>query len=274
MSLEKTINVKSRDLARVFQIMLRCGITGLVLCVVSSWVFASDFSINPTSLELRASRKSGVFSVINSGNEKLNCQMDVKEWSQDADGKDVYTDTKDIIFFPRIMTVDPNDQRAIRVGVNVPAIAKEKTYRLFVTEIPSQKKEPDTTISTNQMIAGLTIAIRYTTPIFVVPVRSEQSASVEKVDLSKGVAAAIVKNAGNVHIKLLSVVFRGKAADGKELFSKDITGWYILEGSSRRYETSVPMEVCNDLATIEVSAQAENSTITGTLHVDRNMCIQ
>jgi fimbrial chaperone protein len=219
--------------------------------------------------------KSGVFSVINSGNEKLNCQVEVKEWSQDADGKDVYTDTKDIIFFPRIMTIEPNEQRAIRVGIKVPASTKEKTYRIFVEEIPSQKKEPEDKTSAKQIKAALTIAIRYAVPIFIAPLRPQQNASIEKVDLSNGMATAIIKNAGNVHIKLLSVAFKGKAADGKELFSKDVTGWYVLQGLSRQYETTVPNEACRDLATIEVSAQTVNFTLNKrTLTVDRNMCPQ
>ncbi len=84
----------------------------------------------------------------------------------------------------------------------------------------------------------------------------------------------MIKNTGNVHIKVQNVVFSGKAADGKELFSKEIAGWYILHGLSVPYETAVPKEVCQGLATIEVVAKSENLTINGSLNVQKSMCVQ
>jgi fimbrial chaperone protein len=274
MSFEKTMDVKykGKGLGHIFHFLALCGITGLVLFIIPSLAFAANYSINPTSMVLQASAKSGAFTVINSGDEIMNCKIDVKEWNQDADGKDVYIDTQDMIFFPKIMTLDANEQRAIRVGIKVPAGAKEKTYRLFVEEIPSPKKVTEDKTPAKQITAGLTIAIRYAVPIFVIPVKTQQSAVVEKVSLSKGVATAIIKNTGNIHIKLISVTFKGKASDGRELFSKDIAGWYILQGVLRQYETTVPKGVCNDLATIEVNAQAENFTVNGTMNADRSMC--
>jgi fimbrial chaperone protein len=235
--------------------------------------FPANFSISPTSLELGGGVKSGVFSVINGGDEKLNCQIDVKEWSQDADGKDVYTETKDIVFFPKIMTVGRGEQRAVRIGIKVPAGMKEKTYRLFVEEVPSQKKGPDAAVP-GKITAGLTIAFRYAAPIFVEPARPQGRGSIENMEMAKGTAGATVRNTGNVRMKLLTVTFRGKARDGRELFSKDVGGWYVLRGGQRRYETAVPKELCKTLSTIEVSAQAEHVTINGAMDVKPAMCAE
>lgn len=245
----------------------------VLLSVAPLPAFASNFSITPTSLELSGGAKSGAFTIINSDSEKLNCQIDVKEWSQDADGKDVYTDAKDIVFFPKIMTVEPNDQRSVRIGIKSPQSVKEKTYRLFAEEIPSQKKEQDAK-ATGKIAAGLTIAFRYATPIFVKPIRPQESGVIDRVDLMKGVARALVKNAGNIHFKIQSVKIRGKAQDGRELFTKEVAGWYVLQGMTRPFEATIPKEGCKDLATLEVSAQAENFTMNGTLNVQKNMCIQ
>lgn len=269
MKIKMPTNIKLIIAAHSLRFLLGCGI---VLSFVPLTAFASNFSINPTSQELSSSIKSGALTVINSENDKLNCQIDVKEWSQDKDGKDVYTDTKEIIFFPKIMVVEPNEQRAIRIGITVPAGVREKTYRLFVEEIPSQKREAGSDESAKRINAGLTIAFRYAVPIFVVPAQPQQSVVIEKVDLSRGMATAIIKNEGNIHAKFLSVVFTGKSSGGKELFSKDLAGWYILQGVSCRYETTVPKEVCNELATIEVSAKAEKFTINGNLNVKKQMC--
>jgi fimbrial chaperone protein len=187
-------------------------IVGLVfIALMPSQGFSANFNVSPTSLELTGGAKSGTFSVINSGEDKLTCQIDLKEWSQDADGKDAYTDAKDIVFFPKIMTVEPNEQRAVRIGIKGPLSAKEKTYRLFVEEIPSQKKATDQK-DAGKITAGLTIAFRYSMPIFMRPARPQESGIIEKIDMSEGVVKAVVRNTGNVHFKLLSVTFHGKAA--------------------------------------------------------------
>ncbi len=234
---------------------------------------SANFNVTPTSLNLDKNARSGVFSVINSGSDKLNVQISVKEWGQDADGKDVYADTKDVVFFPKIMTVEPNEQRAIRIGIKSPPSPVEKTYRLFVEEIPSPNKAPAAPGS-GKLTAGLTIAFRYSTPVFVKPVRPQESGVVERVDMSKRVSKAIIRNTGNVHIKVLSVTFKGLAADGQELFSTDVAGWYILHGLSRSYEVNVPKEACGRLAMIKVSAQSEHLTLNGALNVKKSMCSQ
>jgi fimbrial chaperone protein len=234
--------------------------------------FAADFQIQPTSMFLSTSDKSGAFSVINSGNEKIDFQISVKEWAQDEKGKDVYTDTQDIVFFPKIMTVDPNSQRAIRVGIKGPKSLQEKTYRLFVEEIPTPKKESEMK-QIGKIKAGITIAFRFAVPVFILPVKPQESAVIEKLDMVNGTARATVRNAGNVHVKLLSITFTGKAADGKELFTREVAGWYVLRGMAFPYEAKVSKEQCNNLATIDVTAKAEDLTInTGTMNVQKKMC--
>ena len=266
-SIQKTISTGD-----VFRRVLCLGITLAALSAFSpTCSFAAEFSVNPTSLELSGGAKSGVFSVVNSGSDKLNCQIEGKDWAQDANGKDMYWDTKDIVFFPKIMTVEPNEQRAIRIGFKAPPGQKEKTYRIFVEEIPTQKKAAEGTKS-SKITAGLTIAFRYAMPIFVKPTRPQESGIIDTIGLSGDVVSAVVKNTGTIHLKLLKVIFRGKAIDGAELFSQDVSGWYVLQGVSRRYEANVPKDLCKKLATIEVDAQAENIVLNGKLNVQRNMC--
>lgn len=251
--------------------MRRLGILSLILLFHVSPAAAGDFQIQPTTLDLSGGVKSGAFSVINNGDQSINFQISVKEWKQDANGKDVYEETKDIVFFPKIMTTGPHEQRAIRIGYKAPLSVNEKTYRLFVEEIPSPKKEADVKAG-GKINAGITIAFRFATPIFVKPLKQQETAVVEKIEMTRGVAKATIKNTGNVHIKVSNVMFRGRTADGKELFSKEVAGWYILHGLSIPYEAAVPLENCMELATIEVHAKAENLMINGTMNVQRDMC--
>lgn len=245
----------------------------LFMALFISQAIAADFQVQPTTMDLGAKVKSGVFSVINNGSDKIDFQVSVKEWNQDDKGKDVLVDTKEIVFFPKVMSVEANSQRAVRIGLKTPPSAREKTYRLFVQEIPTPKKTQDVDVKKN-IKAGVTIAFQFSMPIFVKPLQPQESYVFDKIEMSKGAVKAVVKNTGNVHVKLRAVKFSGKAADGKELFSKEVAGWYILNGLSFPYEAAVPKEVCGKLATIEVNAQTENVNIDGKLNVQKSMCTQ
>ncbi len=245
----------------------------LFMTVFISQAIAADFQVQPTTMDLGSRIKSGVFSVINSGNEKIDFQVSVQEWNQDEKGKDVYADTKEIVFFPKVMSVEPNSQRAIRIGLKTPPSAKEKTYRLFVQEIPTPKKTQDVDVN-KKVKAGVTIAFRFSMPIFVKPLKPQENYVIDRIEMSNGTVKAVVKNTGNVHVKLRAVKFSGKAADGKELFSKEVAGWYILNGLSFSYEAEIPKDICGKIAKIDLSAQTESGKIDGALDVQKTMCAQ
>lgn len=122
--------------------------------------------------------------------------------------------------------------------------------------------------------AGLTIAFRFAMPIFLEPLKPQESYAFDGIEMSKRMLKVSIKNTGNVHIKTRDVQFSGKDADGKEIFSKEVAGWYILSGVTSSYETEVPKEVCGKLVRIEISAQTENSSINGNLNVQKNMCAE
>lgn len=258
---------------KMVESLKRIAVAMLFLAVFISRAIAADFQVQPMTMDLGGNVKSGAFSVINNGKEKIDFQVSVKEWTQDEKGKDVYTDTSDIVFFPKVMSVEANSQRAIRIGFKAPLGLKEKTYRLFVEEIPTPKKTQDAEVKKN-IKAGVTIAFRFAMPIFVKPAKPHEIYVLDKIDMSQGTARTIVKNTGNVHIKLRAVKFSGKAADGRELYSKEVAGWYLLNGLSVPYEAAVPKDICGQLATMEVSAQTETGKIDGKMNVEKNMCTQ
>jgi fimbrial chaperone protein len=262
-----------KGMALFFGLLL--GALGCVSAALSADVPPMSYQIQPTTLTLSADEKSGAFSVINDGNDKIDFQIEIKAWSQDEKGKDVYEEAKDVIVFPKIMSVAAHEQRAIRIGIKSPPSQREKTYRLFVQEIPTAKKETEV-FKSGKVRAGLTIAFRFATPIFVQPIKPQLSVAVDSMEMKGGMVKATVRNTGNVHIKLLSLTFRGQAANGKELFSKEVAGWYLLNGMAASYEAAVPKERCKELSSIEVKARAADldMNISRTLSVQKSMCAQ
>jgi len=226
--------------------------------------FSGEFRVTPIRLDFDRGTKSGVVTIVNEGGDKLNVQMKAFEWTQNADGKDQYTETNDIIFFPRIMALGKNEEKILRAGIKIPATTREKTYRLYIEEIPEPKKAEGVNIA---------IAIRFGVPIFVKPLKEEVKGEIEKVELSKGVLNVLIKNRGNTHFIIQSIDVRGKNTKGEEIFSKELSGWYLLSGVSRLYTTPIPQEVCKDLSKLDIEVKTDRFNLNGKLDVDQTMCI-
>ncbi len=222
-----------------------------------------EWRVSPIRLELGGDAKSGVITVYNEAEESLQVQMKAFEWTQDGEGKDRYTETQELIFFPRIMTLGKKENRILRVGIRSPAAKKEKAYRLFIEETPGPRKSDGVNVA---------IAIRFGIPVFVKPPKEETKGEIGKLGMAKGVLSIPVRNNGNAHFVIRSVVAAGENAKGEKVFSRDISGWYLLEGASRIYATEVPKDVCGDLARITAIVSAERFSLAGELLPDKTMC--
>ncbi len=243
---------------KIFLIILFC------LFMIPSVAFSGEFRVTPIRLDFDRGTKSGVITIVNEGGDKLNVQMRAFEWTQNADGKDQYTETNDIIFFPRIMSLEKSEEKILRAGIKIPATAKEKTYRLFIEEIPEPKKGEGVNVA---------IAIRFGVPIFVKPLKEELKGEIAKVELSKGVLNLLIKNKGNTHFVIHSVDVKGRNAKGEEIFSKELSGWYLLSGASRSYTVTIPEETCQALTRLDIEAKTDRLKLNGKLDVNQAMCI-
>jgi len=237
----------------------------LISIIISpSLTFSGDFRVTPIRLEFDRANKSGVVTVVNEAEEKLSVQMKAFEWTQDAEGKDQYTETNDVIFFPRLMALEKNEERVIRAGIKIPAISREKTYRLFIEEIPSPQKAEG---------ANIAITIRFGVPIFSKPIKEDIKGQIEKIELSKGLLNANLVNKGNTHFVINSIEIKGKNDKNETIFSKELSGWYLLNGASRVYATPIPEEVCKGLSKIELDVKTNRFNFNGRLDVDQAMCL-
>lgn len=245
------------------RLALRFGIA-FVLVFTSAIAAAGEFRVTPIRLDFTSETKSGAITVINEGKDRINLQISVMTWSQDEQGKDVYADTREIVFFPKIMTLEPGEQRVVRAGTKGPQPAEERTYRLFIQEIPDP--------ASGRRRTQVSILIRFAPPLFVLPVKETVSGVLEKVEFSRGVLKAVVKNTGNVHFTITGVSFRGKSRDGKQVLAKDISGWYLLHGAARAYEVTPDASLCESLANADVEVKTESFTLSRTIDVLPGMC--
>lgn len=235
----------------------------LFLLAVPAITTAGEWQVIPIRLDFDKGTKSGVLTVKNRADESLNIQIKAFAWSQDNDGKDQYIESADLIYLPKIATVDKDGEQVIRTGLKFPATSKEKTYRLFVEEIPKPRKAESSTIA---------IAIRFGVPIFVKPIKEENAGEVASLTLDKGKLDARITNSGNVHFNITALTVSLRDAKGGEVYTTDVKGWYLLSGASRLYSIPIPGEACAAAQRADLTVKTDKVTLQRTLEVTKAMC--
>ena len=217
----------------------------LVGLVASGSVMAGNFAVSPIRLDFDRATKTGVIAVTNDDDDKLQLQMKAFEWTQDADGKDKYEETDDLIFFPKIATVEKGEQRLLRTSYKIPATDKQKTYRLFIEEIPGPQKTP-------VQGAQIAVAVRFGVPIFLKPLKEEVKGEVESVKYADGKLNVKIKNAGNTHFFINNIQLKSG-----EKIAEDIKGWYLLNNAARTYSFAMTPQACSAMGKFDIVVKTD-----------------
>ncbi len=222
-----------------------------------------NFSVNPIRIFFNGENKTDVLTITNESNENVTLQIKAVTWTHDEEGKGIYSPTEDIIFFPKIVTIKADEQKIIRLGIRMPQGKEEKTYRLFLEEIPS----PGTTETT-----AVKLIMNIGVPIFIAPLKTEAKGSIEKMELSKGSLNIGVKNNGNVHFILQSIKVAGKDSSGEEIYATEIAGGYLHHGKSKGFTIEIPQEKCIHIKHLNVDIKTDRLSIGERLDLGKEMC--
>jgi fimbrial chaperone protein len=231
--------------------------------ILSSPAYASSLKTVPVQLFFDAGTKATVLRVTNEGGEKVTVQLDAREWRQDESGEDVYEETRDIVFFPKMADIDKGEERIVRVGYQgLKALSREKTYRLFLQELPVTR--PGET--------ALKFAMRIGIPIFIKPQKEIIEWAIGGVGFSERSLTVRVKNSGNAHLFVSKIRATGLDDSGKAVFSREMRGWYALAGALKPFAMAVSREECVGAKTIKVAVEVEKTGKEATLAVVNSMC--
>ncbi|MBW2255156.1 MAG: molecular chaperone [Deltaproteobacteria bacterium] len=223
----------------------------------------ASWRVIPIRLDLNAGGKTGTIKVINEEDQPLQFQLKAARWTQDAQGNDVYEDTEDLVFFPRILLVPAGEERLIRAGFKVPATTEERAYRLFIEQIPVRAPETESQVA---------VVIRFGVPIFSAPLEPTAAGSLEDVRVEGGAVQMRTVNTGNINFKMTSLVARGLGADGEEVFVESIDGWYLLPGMMRDYVIPLPGAACALARRIEIEVPSDRLELESSLDVTGEQC--
>jgi fimbrial chaperone protein len=216
----------------------------MVLLLISHSAIGDGLRVSPLKVEFNKDNNSALVKISNGGGKKFTVQLDAMSWTQDAAGQDQHTPTSDIVFFPRIFSIEPGDQRTVRVGYQgEPALNREKTYRLYAQELPVE--EPG--------VIEMKFAIRMSIPIFVYPDSRNSAWDIDGVEWTDQGLSVRVENSGNTYISVGAIELSGRSATGAELFTLNEHGWYVLAGRSRNFLLPWSGELCDQLASFDLS---------------------
>ncbi|TMA08552.1 MAG: molecular chaperone, partial [Deltaproteobacteria bacterium] len=125
-------------------------------------VRASGLNISPVQIWLTPDASKSLLTLRNEGPEDARYQLSVMAWDEDARTGMKLGPTEDILVFPTVLELKVGETRSLRVGSMVPFGPVEKTYRVFLEELPAPEKP-----QARSMVRVLT---RVGIPIFLAPV--------------------------------------------------------------------------------------------------------
>jgi len=230
---------------------------------------AAAFRVTPIQVTLSSTNSSALLTLTNESSETLRFQVSAHAWTQGRKGEIELAPTQDIVFFPALLTLEAGKERKIRVGTSSPAGTVERTYRLFVEELPPAEQPKGSATPRSEVRVRTKMGI----PVFLQPAaKPEVAGAIESPALENGQLRFRVRNTGNVHFTLLSVRITGKSASGETIFEKQAEGWYVLPGGIREYEIPVPSAECTRVKVFSLEATDERGTMKSRLEAPTGAC--
>lgn len=223
---------------------------------------AASFTVDPTQIFLSGRTVSALLTLRNESTEILRFQLSVFAWTQSPSGVMQLEPTEDIVFFPTLLTLNPMETRRVRVGSSVAQDAREKTYRIFVEELP-----PTSTAAGS----GVRVLTKMGIPIFVRPLKEVATATLNDLRQQDGALRFTLTNAGTVHVVPQSIKVRGLAGSNTA-FDRELEGWYVLAGDRREFDMAFPKNACAQVTSIVVDIQFASGKLQERLQTPNGTC--
>jgi fimbrial chaperone protein len=228
-----------------FLILLASGL------LLPSLVAAAGWNVDPVRIALSQTQQTGQLTITNDSDQPTSIQIRAAGWSQ-ADGKDVYTPTRELLVSPPLVTIAPKASQIIRVALRRKAgNSSELAYRVNLQELPPPTR-PD--------FMGVQVALRVGIPVFVQPLTGAAAPKVTwKVSRAADHTLKVhALNQGQAHIQISDVALY--AAGGSQPITDEAAASYLLPGQSHTWlmKTGSPVQAAGGQLRIKANTDAEN----------------
>jgi fimbrial chaperone protein len=172
--------------------------------------------------------------------------------------------TEDIVFFPALLTLAPREERKVRVGLATSPGPSEKTYRIFVEELPPVEVE--------KLAAGVTMRTKMGIPIFVQPSVTTARAQLGKGSFAGDRVSFSLQNTGTVHFTPDAIRVRGLDGTGAVVADVRADAWYVLAGGRRDFEVALPAARCAEIRSLTVEVQVLTRALRESMQTPSGAC--
>ena len=245
--------------------MLRVLLTSAVALAVPAAASAATYTVNPTRIYLKSSATSALMTLKNESGTPLRMQLRAQRWEQTRTGEMRLSSTDDLIVFPTLLTLAPGEERRVRVATTGGFADVEKTYRLYVEELPTPG-------GADAEGASVRILTRMGIPVFLQPSRPTATAVLKGLGLDNGALAFELANTGNSHYIPESIVVRGFTAAGQPVSEWPVNGWYVLAGGSRAFAMTISRPECEKVRSLLVEVTIGQTILKGPLTTPGGAC--
>lgn len=244
---------------------LRALVVLLVMLAVghhAAW--PKGFTVSPMSVSLGSGVRSAAVTLRNDDVAPRSFSVRALAWRHDEQGQEQFDETTELIYFPRLITLEPNEQAVVRIGLRQPIAAVERSWRLFVEEMPPPGLDP----------AGsrVRMRVRFGVPVFAAPVHPTRHLALSDVTREGDWLRWFLRNEGNQHERFEQMSVRGLDGQGRELFAQPVDARYLLAGEHRRLAVQVPASACAQLALVTVQGKTAHGLLDHRLEVAPATC--
>jgi fimbrial chaperone protein len=232
------------------------------LLLVAVGAKAALVAIDPVKVLLSGAAPSKSITLRNNGSEKVRFQVSAFGWQQSLGGEMQLNPTSELVFFPSLLELAPGETRRLRVTSSAQPGSVEKSYRLFVDELPPQ---------TSSQGGAIRVLTRFGLPVFLAP-DAPKAAPALRLELRDGKLSARLENRGTAHFVAQTVRIVGRAKDGSSVLQEDLQAWYVLAGGTRLFELSPNAEICNKLSQLSASANTDHGSARTDYQVPDGAC--
>lgn len=224
---------------------------------------ASSFQVNPVRVTVTSQASSTLLTVRNESGERLRLQVESFAWDQNRQGEMILNATEELVVYPSLLTIEPGDQRNVRIGVKNAAVPAEKSFRVFLEELPSAVKSES---------IGIRILTRVGIPVFVQPNKPESRGQIDKLAVDKSGLTFELLNRGNVHLLPERVKVKGMGTNGDVSYEQDLSPWYVLTGGARDYRLKIPNPECSRIKEFTIEVTLDSGVLTQQAPMPMGIC--
>jgi fimbrial chaperone protein len=227
----------------------RAGAAIVAMLLLTVAAHAASLRVYPVRIVLSPKEPVQTMRIQNGGVEAARLQVRVFSWRQAADGKDVFEETRDVLVNPGLFEIAGQGEQIARFGLRTDPATVEKSYRVFLEEVPGSRPTEPGEVRT---------LLRISIPIFVPAPQAVGRLTWRAWATGPRKMTLAIGNDGTAHVQITRLALARKG--GTKLGAGDMS-IYLLPGASQRITLDVdaPVRAGEALTLNAVTDQAQLS---------------